>query len=60
MLLAPVIAGGRPLGVLMLLRTTEGRWTRAEVGRARVLAFALAPLLTATRSGETNDIEIEC
>jgi GAF domain-containing protein len=45
MLLAPVIAGGRPLGVLMLLRTTEGRWTRAEVGRARVLAFGLAPLL---------------
>jgi diguanylate cyclase (GGDEF)-like protein len=45
MLLAPVIAGGRPLGVLMLVRQDDRRWARAEVGRARVLAFGLAPLL---------------
>jgi hypothetical protein len=46
MLLAPVIAGGRSLGLLMLVRGDDRRWTRAEVSRARVLAFGLAPLLS--------------
>jgi diguanylate cyclase (GGDEF)-like protein len=45
MLLAPVIAGGRPLGVLMLFHTGDRRWTRAEVSRARVVGYALAPLI---------------
>jgi diguanylate cyclase (GGDEF)-like protein len=45
MLLAPVIAGGRELGVLLLFRGSDRRWTRAEVSRARVVGFALAPLI---------------
>ena len=45
MLLAPVIAGGRPVGVLMLFRQGDSRWKRAEVSRARVVGYALAHLL---------------
>jgi hypothetical protein len=45
MLLAPVISGGRPVGVLMLFREGDSRWKRAEVSRARVVGYALAPLL---------------
>jgi hypothetical protein len=45
MLLAPVVAGGRPVGVMVLLRSNERRWTRAEVSRARVVGCALAPVL---------------
>lgn len=46
MLLAPVVAGGRPLGVLMLIRGgDDARFNRAEVSRARVVGYGLAPLL---------------
>src|SRR3954471_20412256 len=45
MLLAPVVAGGRPLGVLMLFRGSDRRFSRAEVSRARVVGYAMAPLL---------------
>jgi diguanylate cyclase (GGDEF)-like protein len=45
MLLAPVVSGGRPLGVMILFRATDQRWTRAEVSRARIVGFAVAPLL---------------
>jgi GAF domain-containing protein len=45
MLLAPVVAGGRQLGVLMLFRGGDRRFGRAEVSRARVVGYALAPLL---------------
>ncbi|MEA2446140.1 MAG: hypothetical protein QOJ12_3432, partial [Thermoleophilales bacterium] len=45
MLLAPVVSGGRPLGVLLLFRATDQRWSRAEVSRARIVGFAMAPLL---------------
>ena len=45
MLLAPVVAGGRPLGVLMLFRSGDRRFSRAEVSRARVVGFGMGPLL---------------
>jgi diguanylate cyclase (GGDEF)-like protein len=45
MLLAPVVAGGRPLGVMMLFRGGDRRFSRAEVSRARVVGFGLAPML---------------
>jgi hypothetical protein len=45
MLLAPVVAGGKPLGVVMLFRKGDRRFSRAEVSRARVVGFGLAPLL---------------
>jgi hypothetical protein len=47
MLLAPVVAGGRPLGVLMLFRSGDRRFSRAEVSRARVVGFGLSALLDA-------------
>jgi diguanylate cyclase (GGDEF)-like protein len=47
MLLAPVVSGGHPLGVMLLFRTGDRRWTRAEVSRARIVGFAIAPLLDA-------------
>jgi diguanylate cyclase (GGDEF)-like protein len=47
LLMAPIIGGGQTLGVLMLVRENDKRWARADVSRARVLAFALAPLLAA-------------
>jgi GAF domain-containing protein len=45
MLLAPVVAAGRHVGVLILLRGSDRRWTRAEVSRARIVGFAVAPVL---------------
>ena len=45
MLLVPVVAAGRPLGVLMLFRGGERRFSRVEVSRARVVGYGLAPLL---------------
>jgi hypothetical protein len=45
MLLAPVVAAGRPLGVMLLFRASDRRWSRAEVSRARIVGFAIAPLL---------------
>jgi diguanylate cyclase (GGDEF)-like protein len=45
MLLAPIAAAGRRLGVLMLMRQSERRWTRAELSRARIVGYAIAPLL---------------
>jgi diguanylate cyclase (GGDEF)-like protein len=45
MLLAPVVAGGRQLGVMMLFRGGDRRFTRTEVGRARIVGYGLAPLL---------------
>jgi EAL domain-containing protein (putative c-di-GMP-specific phosphodiesterase class I) len=47
MLLAPVIAGGRRLGILMLFRGGDRRFNRAELSRARVVGHALAPLVSA-------------
>jgi len=47
MLLAPVVAGGRQLGVLMLFRDGDRRFTRAEVSRARVIGYGMASLLDA-------------
>jgi GAF domain len=45
MLMAPVIAGGRRLGVLVLFRGGDRRFNRAELSRARVVGHGLAPLL---------------
>jgi GAF domain-containing protein len=45
MLLAPIVAGGRDLGVLMLFCGGDRRFSRAEVSRARVIGYALAPLM---------------
>ena len=45
MLLAPVMAGGRQLGVLMLFRAGDRRFSRAEVSRARVIGYGMGPLL---------------
>lgn len=47
MLLAPIISRGRPLGVLMLFCGDDRRFNRAEVSRARVVGYALAPVLVA-------------
>ncbi len=47
MLLTPVVAGGRRLGVLMLFRGGDRRFGRAEVSRARVVGYGLAGLLEA-------------
>jgi diguanylate cyclase (GGDEF)-like protein len=45
MLLAPILAAGRRVGVLVLLRAGDRRWTRAEVSRARIVGFAVAPAI---------------
>ena len=43
---SPRSIGGRaPAGVLMLLNAADRRWSRAEVSRARIAGYALAPLL---------------
>ena len=47
MLLTPIVAGGRRLGLLMLFRGNDRRFGRAEVSRARVVGYGLAPLLGA-------------
>ena len=47
MLLAPVVSGGRRLGVLMLFRSGDRRFSRAEVSRARVVGYGLAPMMDA-------------
>jgi hypothetical protein len=47
MLIAPIVASGRPLGVLMLFRNDDRRFNRGEVSRARVIGFGLSPLLAA-------------
>jgi diguanylate cyclase (GGDEF)-like protein len=51
MLVAPVVIGGRQVGALLLVRTDEHRWTRAEVSRARVVGYALASLVEAAAPG---------
>jgi diguanylate cyclase (GGDEF)-like protein len=45
LLMVPVVAAGRSLGMLEVFRVAERPWSRADVNRARVIANQFAPVI---------------